>query len=157
MEKGDYRHFMQKEIFEQPQALANTLEGRISNGRVLEACLGPKAAELLARVERVRIERPPPPEAGQLLKVVGIKGLCRQAQVAKIDVGPKGAVVTFRDDHFPNPMGLVAQVQKRAADWRLRPDQKLVVKGEWDTPERRLDAAERILRELAKVALASAA
>ena len=55
VEKGDYRHFMQKEIFEQPQALANTLEGRISDGRVLEACLGPKAAELLARVERVRI------------------------------------------------------------------------------------------------------
>ena len=55
VEKGDYRHFMQKEIFEQPQALANTLQGRISNGRVLEACLGPNAAELLARVKRVRI------------------------------------------------------------------------------------------------------
>ena len=55
VEKGDYRHFMQKEIFEQPTALANTLESRISNGRVLEACLGPKAADLLARVKRVRI------------------------------------------------------------------------------------------------------
>lgn len=55
VEKGEYRHFMQKEIFEQPEALAATLEGRISDGRVLEACLGPKAAELLARVQRVRI------------------------------------------------------------------------------------------------------
>ncbi|MES2885277.1 MAG: glutamine--fructose-6-phosphate transaminase (isomerizing) [Pseudomonadota bacterium] len=55
VEKGDYRHFMQKEIFEQPTALANTLEGRISNGRVLEAMLGPRAAEVLARVKRVRI------------------------------------------------------------------------------------------------------
>jgi len=55
VDKGDYRHYMQKEIFEQPTALANTLQGRISNGRVLEACLGPKAAELLARVKRVRI------------------------------------------------------------------------------------------------------
>ncbi len=55
VEKGEYRHFMQKEIFEQPAALAATLEGRISDGRVLEACLGPKAAELLARVQRVRI------------------------------------------------------------------------------------------------------
>lgn len=55
VEKGDYRHFMQKEIFEQPAALANTLEGRIADGRVLEACLGPKAAELLERVKRVRI------------------------------------------------------------------------------------------------------
>jgi transcription-repair coupling factor (superfamily II helicase) len=109
------------------------------------------AAELIDRFG------PLPPEAGQLLKVVGIKGLCRQANVAKIDVGPKGAVVTFRDDNFPNPMGLVAQVQRRQADWRLRPDQKLVVKGEWETPEGRLDAAERILRELAKVAQAQAA
>ncbi len=55
VEKGSYRHFMQKEIFEQPTALVNALEGRIADGRVLEACLGPKAAELLARVKRVRI------------------------------------------------------------------------------------------------------
>ena len=100
---------------------------------------------------------PLPPEADQLLKVVGIKGLCREANVAKIDVGPKGAVVTFRADSFPNPMGLVGLVQRRPQDWHLRPDQKLVVKGEWETPVQRLGAAERILRELAKVATAQAA
>ena len=55
VDKGSYRHFMQKEIFEQPTALANTLEGRIAGERVLEACLGPQAAELLARVKRVRL------------------------------------------------------------------------------------------------------
>jgi glucosamine--fructose-6-phosphate aminotransferase (isomerizing) len=55
VDKGSYRHFMQKEIFEQPVALANTLEGRISGGHVLEACLGPKAGELLARIKRVRL------------------------------------------------------------------------------------------------------
>jgi glutamine---fructose-6-phosphate transaminase (isomerizing) len=55
VDKGEYRHFMQKEIFEQPEALANTLQGRISGGRVLEACLGPNAAQLLAQVQRVRI------------------------------------------------------------------------------------------------------
>ncbi|HSW13833.1 MAG TPA: glutamine--fructose-6-phosphate transaminase (isomerizing) [Solimonas sp.] len=55
VDKGSYRHFMQKEIFEQPTALANTLEGRIAGDRVLEACLGPKAGELLARVKRVRL------------------------------------------------------------------------------------------------------
>ena len=67
--------------------------------------------------------------------MVAIKGLCRQANVAKIDVGPKGAVVTFRDDHFANPGGLVAFIQKNANLWRLRPDQKVVVKGEWETPD----------------------
>jgi glucosamine--fructose-6-phosphate aminotransferase (isomerizing) len=55
VEKGEYKHYMLKEIMEQPVALANTLEGRIHNGRVLEACLGPKAAELLAQVKRVRM------------------------------------------------------------------------------------------------------
>ena len=93
----------------------------------------------------------------QLLKVVAIKGLCRQANVSKIDVGPKGAVVTFRDEQFPNPMGLVQIVQKQHAFWRIRPDNKVVVKGEWETPDQRLAAAERILGQLARAALQAAA
>jgi transcription-repair coupling factor (superfamily II helicase) len=104
------------------------------------------AAELIDRFG------PMPPEAGQLLKVVAIKGLCREANVAKIDVGPKGAVVSFRGDEFKNPMGLVAFVQKNQVLWRLRPDHKVVVKGEWETPEQRLSAAEKVLTELAKLA-----
>ena len=55
VEKGPYAHYMLKEIFDQPTAIANTLEGRISQGHVLEACLGPNAKQLLDRVQRVRI------------------------------------------------------------------------------------------------------
>jgi transcription-repair coupling factor (superfamily II helicase) len=66
-------------------------------------------------------------------------------------------VVSFREDRFPNPAGLVAQVQRRPQDWKLRPDHKIVVKGEWATPEARLNAAERILNELARVAQQQAA
>ena len=55
VEKGPYAHYMLKEIFDQPTAIANTLEGRISQGHVLEACLGPNAKTLLDRVQRVRI------------------------------------------------------------------------------------------------------
>ena len=109
------------------------------------------AAELIDRFG------PLPPEADQLLKVVAIKGLCREANVAKIDVGPKGAVVGFRNDTFTNPGGLIAFVQKNSAVWRLRPDQKVLVKGEWDTPLERLAAAERVLRELANLAKGSQA
>jgi transcription-repair coupling factor (superfamily II helicase) len=104
------------------------------------------AAELIDRFG------PLPAEAGQLLKVVAIKGLCREANVSKIDVGPKGAVVTFRDDQFRNPMGLIQFVQKNQVAWRIRPDNKVVVKGEWEVPEQRLNAAEKILAELAKLA-----
>ncbi|HEY8571413.1 transcription-repair coupling factor [Phenylobacterium sp.] len=104
------------------------------------------AAELIDRFG------PLPPEAGQLLKVVAIKGLCREANVSKIDVGPKGAVVTFRGDEFKNPGALIGFVQKNQVAWRLRPDHKVVVKGEWETPEQRLNAAEKVLAELAKLA-----
>jgi transcription-repair coupling factor (superfamily II helicase) len=46
----------------------------------------------------------------------------------------------------------VSFIQKNQIAWRLRPDQKVVVKGEWETPAQRLGAAERLLGELAKVA-----
>jgi transcription-repair coupling factor (superfamily II helicase) len=107
------------------------------------------AAELIDRFG------PLPPEADQLLKVVAIKGLCREANVSKIDVGPKGAVVAFRGDRFANPAGLVAHIQKHPLAWRLRPDQKLSVKGEWATPKARLAAAERVLGEIAALARAA--
>jgi transcription-repair coupling factor (superfamily II helicase) len=103
------------------------------------------AAELIDRFG------PLPSEADHLLKVVAIKGLCREANVAKIDVGPKGAVISFRDDQFANPAGLVAFIQKNAVIWRLRPDQRVVVKGEWETPDERLAAAERVLQALARL------
>jgi glucosamine--fructose-6-phosphate aminotransferase (isomerizing) len=54
-DKGPYRHFMLKEIFDQPSALADTLYGRIVNRRVLPESLGPRAAELLPKVEQVHI------------------------------------------------------------------------------------------------------
>ncbi|HET7130767.1 MAG TPA: glutamine--fructose-6-phosphate transaminase (isomerizing) [Gammaproteobacteria bacterium] len=54
-EKGPYRHFMLKEIFEQPSALADTLYGRVVNKRVLPESLGPRAAELLPQVQQVHI------------------------------------------------------------------------------------------------------
>ncbi|MCA6305080.1 MAG: hypothetical protein IM628_09715, partial [Phenylobacterium sp.] len=86
------------------------------------------------------------------LKVVGIKGMCRQANVSKIDVGPKGAVVSFRNDTFENPVGLVQHVQKNAVSWRIRPDNKVVIKGEWETPAQRLSAADMILKALTDLA-----
>ena len=55
VDKGKYKHYMLKEIMEQPAALAATLEGRTADGKVLEGCLGPRADELLTRVKRVRM------------------------------------------------------------------------------------------------------
>ncbi|OBT24582.1 glutamine--fructose-6-phosphate transaminase (isomerizing) [Vibrio splendidus] len=54
-DKGQYRHFMQKEIFEQPTALINTMEGRISDTSVTTNAIGVKAEEILSKVEHVQI------------------------------------------------------------------------------------------------------
>ena len=55
VERGEYRHYMLKEIFEQPTAVANTLEGRIADGHVLPNIFGVDADALLAKVRRVQI------------------------------------------------------------------------------------------------------
>ena len=54
-EKGPYRHFMLKEIHEQPRAIAQTLEERVANGRLLEAAFGPAATEVFRRTRNVHI------------------------------------------------------------------------------------------------------
>ena len=54
-DRGEYRHFMQKEIHEQPRAVADTLEGRISGERVLEETFGPQATRLFGQTRAVQI------------------------------------------------------------------------------------------------------
>jgi len=54
-EKGEYRHYMLKEIHEQPRAVAQTLEERVASGRLLEAAFGPDATEVFRRTEAVHI------------------------------------------------------------------------------------------------------
>ncbi|MCP4125861.1 MAG: glutamine--fructose-6-phosphate transaminase (isomerizing) [Gammaproteobacteria bacterium] len=54
-EKGPYRHYMLKEIFEQPAVIAETLEGRIHQGRLLEESFGHEAKALLDQVQSVQI------------------------------------------------------------------------------------------------------
>ncbi|MFN2308741.1 MAG: glutamine--fructose-6-phosphate transaminase (isomerizing) [Gammaproteobacteria bacterium] len=55
VERGEYRHYMLKEIFEQPRAVADCLEGRLAGGRVLEQSFGPDAARIFDQVQGVHI------------------------------------------------------------------------------------------------------
>jgi transcription-repair coupling factor (superfamily II helicase) len=104
------------------------------------------AAELVDRFG------PLPNEVDYLLQVVAIKGLCRRANVERIEVGPKGAVLAFRDNIFSNPEGLIAHIAKNPAGARVRPDMKVVFFDEWDTPAERLKGATEILRSLVSIA-----
>ncbi|WP_420469588.1 transcription-repair coupling factor [Brevundimonas sp. FT23042] len=134
-----------------PEDYVPDLNVRLSLYRRLSDAENTESREALA-AELIDRFGPLPDEAKQLLRIVGIKANCKTAHIERIDVGPKGAVLTLRDNSFPNPVGLVGLIQKNHAFWKIRPDQKIVVKGDWDTPEDRLKVAERITADLARVA-----
>ncbi|WP_292082727.1 MULTISPECIES: transcription-repair coupling factor [unclassified Brevundimonas] len=134
-----------------PEAYVPDLNVRLSLYRRLSDAEKMEDREAMA-AELIDRFGPLPDEAQQLLRIVGIKANCRTACIEKIDIGPKGAVLTLRNNSFPNPMGLVGLIQKNQAFWKIRPDQKIVVKGEWPTPDDRLKVAERITADLARVA-----
>jgi transcription-repair coupling factor (superfamily II helicase) len=104
------------------------------------------AAELIDRFG------PLPEEVVHLLDIVAIKALCRIAQVEKIDAGPKGATLTFRNNTFPNPVGLVRLISEHQATMRVRPDQKVVIARNWPTPELRLRGVQTTLAQLVRIA-----
>ncbi|PHS78220.1 MAG: transcription-repair coupling factor [Rhodospirillaceae bacterium] len=97
---------------------------------------------------------PIPGEVENLLGTVSIKRACRMAQIEKIDSGPKGAVVSFRNNEFPNPMGLVKYITDQVGTVKLRPDQKLVIKRGWDGPQSRLTGVAQLVKTLADIAKA---
>ena len=98
---------------------------------------------------------PLPEEVMHLLRVVAIKIECRRAGISRLDVGPKGVVVSFRNDIFANPVGLLEWVQSKGSLARVRPDQKIVLNQSWETVEGRLKGAEVAARQIARIAQAS--
>jgi glutamine---fructose-6-phosphate transaminase (isomerizing) len=55
VDRGTFRHFMLKEIYEQPNAIAETLDGRLYRGYVLDEILGPRSAEIVNEVDAIQI------------------------------------------------------------------------------------------------------
>jgi transcription-repair coupling factor (mfd) len=109
------------------------------------------AAELIDRFG------PLPEEVNNLLQVVAIKRFCREAGIEKIDAGPKGAVIAFRGNVFADPAGLVRFIARQANTCKLRPDQKLVFRRDWETSKDRLKGVRGLVGELAKIAMGKAA
>jgi hypothetical protein len=95
---------------------------------------------------------PLPDEVAQLLKIMAIKVLCRRANVAKVDGGPKGIIVTFRDNAFANPAGLVSYVAEQGSFAKVRPDMKIVFMRDIEDLDERLKATTGILRNLVRIA-----
>ncbi|WP_375195535.1 transcription-repair coupling factor [Sphingobium sp.] len=104
------------------------------------------AAELIDRFGKL------PAPTQNLFKIIEIKQNCVSANIAKIDVGPKGALVSFVEDRFPRPEALVAYIQRLNGVARLRPDSKVVVNRAWADPAARLNGALQLSKGLAKAA-----
>ena len=95
---------------------------------------------------------PMPDSTQNLLTLIEVKRNCVTAGVAKIDVGPKGALISFQGDQCPNLAGLLAYVQRLEGTARLRPDSKLVIQRVWKDSKARLNGALQLSRGLAKAA-----
>ena len=104
------------------------------------------AAELIDRFGEL------PEEVENLLSIVVIKQLCRQAGVGSVDAGPKGCVLSFHNDAPPNVVGLMQWMGTKAGTAKIRPDQKISIIRNWEKPVHRLKGVQTILKELASLA-----
>jgi transcription-repair coupling factor (superfamily II helicase) len=110
------------------------------------------AAELVDRFGKL------PQEVEHLLQVVAIKALSRRANVEKVEAGPKGIVLSFRDNVFANPEGLIAFIREQGSAVRMRNDpkaakgQQLVFFEDWPRPQDRLKGTAAVLRKLVTIA-----
>jgi len=136
-----------------PEAYVPDLDLRMGLYRRLgeledRAAIDSFAAEMIDRFGAL------PSETANLLQIVETKINCRAACIAKLDVGAKGALVTFVEDGFPDLSGLLAYVARLKGAAKLRPDSKLAVSRSWPTAEARLNGAVQLSRGLARVVAA---
>ncbi|MBO6604809.1 MAG: DEAD/DEAH box helicase, partial [Roseicyclus sp.] len=101
------------------------------------------AAELIDRFGKL------PREVNTLLLVIRIKAKCKQAGIARLDAGPKGATIQFHNDKFANPAGLVEFVQDQRGLAKIR-DNKIVVRRDWTSEADKIKGAFAIARDLAQ-------
>ena len=103
------------------------------------------AAELGDRFGKV------PEEVETLLQVMVIKTYCHQAGIEKIDAGPKGAVVAFRNNLFANPGGLIEFITSQSGTAKVKPDHRLVLLRNWERAEDRLRGVTKLSHTLAEL------
>jgi len=95
---------------------------------------------------------PLPQEVEHLLKIVYIKILCHRANIEKLDAGPKGVVIHFRNKEFSDPVALVRFIGEQGSLAKIRPDQSVVFVRDWPTAEKRLSGAAVVVTQLARLA-----
>ncbi len=92
-----------------------------------------------------------PPATANLVRLIEIKHQAIEANIAKIDVGAQGTLVTFHRDDFPDPVGLLDYVDRLQGTAKLRPDMKLVISRAWNSPESRLNGLFQLTKGLSGI------
>ena len=133
-----------------PETYVQDLDVRLGLYRRLSALakkieLEAFAAELIDRFGKL------PAEVDMLLRVVRIKGMCRAAGIAKLDSGPKGAVIQFYQDKFISPSDLAQYLLDSRGTAKIK-DNKLIVLRDWTNDDKKVKGAYIIARELAVMA-----
>jgi transcription-repair coupling factor (superfamily II helicase) len=95
---------------------------------------------------------PLPAPTANLVKLIQIKRQAIEANIAKIDVGAKGSLVSFHNDEFPDPAGLMAYAQRLEGTVKLPPDSKIVITRTWANPEARLNGLFQLTKGLSAIA-----
>ena len=72
--------------------------------------------------------------------------------MAKVEAGPKGILVAFRDNRFARPERLVGYIAEHAKTMRVRSDHRLVISGETKTPIERLKRVQTLVQDLGRLA-----
>jgi transcription-repair coupling factor (superfamily II helicase) len=134
-----------------PEAYVADLGVRLSLYRRLGGLVDPGEIEAFA-AELVDRFGPLPAEVENLLEVIAIKGFCREAGIDKVEAGPKGCLLSFRQNRFTKPEKLVAYIGRRANDVSLRPDHKLVIRQNWDSAKSRVAGIRNLMKEIAALA-----
>ena len=92
-----------------------------------------------------------PGPTANLVKLLEIKQQAIAANIARIDVGVAGTLITFHNDEFADPAGLLAYVERLKGTARLRPDMKLVIARAWGDPQSRLNGLYQLTRGLSGI------
>ena len=138
-----------------PETYVTDLQLRLQLYRRLADLTEPQEIDAFGAELIDRFGGPLPEEVQHLLKIVYVKALCRRANVEKLDAGPKGAVVQFRNGEFANPAALVGLIGEQGRAAKIRPDQSVVFIRDWETPEQRLTGSAVVMSKLAKLAEAA--
>ncbi len=96
-----------------------------------------------------------PNEVKQLAHIMIIKGHSKRAGIEKLEAGPKGVVLSFRDDKFANPAGLIEFISGTGNTSKVRPDHKLVYYSKMDKIGLRLKTVSALTKKLAQIAVAT--